>query len=854
MDSLHLKPPTYVRKRNGSLDSNLFSNSYWFNQEKFERSSRSHDDTFVIALIGKPSVGKSTILRTGLKNLSPITNVGVERNILFAPTLITEIEVDDKLYPVEVLEILENVFDMKSELRWPRDLPGIDGVMICYDVTNRASIANIAWLLNAFRDFHVPSILVACKADCDPSKHQVDTQYGPKLGDLFNVGFVELDTRTEQGIHKIHDVFSMLLRLSIRQREFTRKDEIQKLKSNISNASTDSVYMQSISSDADSEKHVLSHRRSSSDQSHENRGRNRLSNLSAVKFMSSRYTSRFGTSKSKQKSHSPLSKRINKDEESLPACSHPCPIESNAAPSFAITPPQTPPTNSILSQSSLSSTSTSSCLHKPSERNSHRRSFLPSSTLLQVMETEEENAPTRDYNRISFSSYDSTISSASSTWDGFGEVNELTSERELNKCAGNKDDGMTVDELIQRLTKGGQYGKLDDPFMITFFTIYRIFMRPRDVLIKLMHRFRECERDMDDRRNTTHEKICNLLYHWITQHPHDLIHPQTRKLMFQFLDIIKNSSHLAYYANILTPLINGTVPNEDLDALWGYKDLDDEELNESEFDIHQQKVTDIISASRNPKKDSGIGSWVFVVSNGLEGRPMNQMTFDELPEKSISNELTYQEFQLFKTITGRDLLRHIWTPQNNDLRVKGRVAKVITMILSQEKLKARVAMMKKFMKIAIIARESNNFNTLMAIIAAVNSAPILRLRQTRELLKCKSSFKKFSNLENLMSSNKSFGNYRFAGVHLQDLLSIGEGNRNFQKDGRIHWNKFSLMGDVINMICRHQKSNYNIKGNNLIGKFINDTEVMNEDESYNKSLELEPRIQRAASTSRVRRH
>ncbi|RHZ86396.1 hypothetical protein Glove_51g42 [Diversispora epigaea] len=36
MDSLHhLKPPTYVRKRNGSLDSNLFSNSYWFNQEKY---------------------------------------------------------------------------------------------------------------------------------------------------------------------------------------------------------------------------------------------------------------------------------------------------------------------------------------------------------------------------------------------------------------------------------------------------------------------------------------------------------------------------------------------------------------------------------------------------------------------------------------------------------------------------------------------------------------------------------------------------------------------------------------------------------------------------------------------------
>jgi hypothetical protein len=59
-------------------------------------------------------------------------------------------------------------------------------------------------------------------------------------------------------------------------------------------------------------------------------------------------------------------------------------------------------------------------------------------------------------------------------------------------------------------------------------------------------------------------------------------------------------------------------------------------------------------------------------------------------------------------------------------------------------------------------RESNNYNTLMAIIAAINSAPIARLRRTRELIKGKSSYKKFHNLEVLMSTDKSFGNYRMA--------------------------------------------------------------------------------------------
>lgn len=37
-----------------------------------------------------------------------------------APSFISEIEVDDQAYPVEVLEIQENVFDMKAPLQWPK--------------------------------------------------------------------------------------------------------------------------------------------------------------------------------------------------------------------------------------------------------------------------------------------------------------------------------------------------------------------------------------------------------------------------------------------------------------------------------------------------------------------------------------------------------------------------------------------------------------------------------------------------------------------------------------------------------------------------------------------------------------
>jgi hypothetical protein len=119
---------------------------------------------------------------------------------------------------------------------------------------------------------------------------------------------------------------------------------------------------------------------------------------------------------------------------SLPR-SIPDPKVSKNVASVAITPPQTPPTPSILSQISLPPAPLSP--NKP-ERNSYRRSILPSSTLLQVKEAEEEKdvLSVRSANsRVSTASYDSTLSSLSGRSD-----NSLTWESLFvdhpNKCTG----------------------------------------------------------------------------------------------------------------------------------------------------------------------------------------------------------------------------------------------------------------------------------------------------------------------------------------------------------------------------------------------------------------------------------
>ncbi|CAH1761244.1 5072_t:CDS:2, partial [Entrophospora sp. SA101] len=393
-----------------------------------------YSDSYMIALIGKPNVGKSTIIRTGLNNLAPITNVGKEESLVY------EIDVDDHSYPAQVLEIQEN------------DLPDIDGILVCYDVTSRASIANIAWLLNAFKEFQVPMILVACKADCDESERQVPTQYGVKLGDLFHVGFVELDTRTENGIQKIHDVFSMLL---------------------------------STSSDAESDQKSSTsrhHRRAASDLSHESRGRKKLSSLS--RYVSTKYNNRFNPSKTIERkflstdNDGQISSSMKNLSRSLPRS-----MTFKNTPAISITPPQTPPTTLILPQMSFSpipnttSTTTTSSpntfssspnkhFNNPSS-NSHRKSILPSSILLQVNEAEEERdeVSIRSGNsRVSCCSYNSTLSSMSGnsensllTWETLFIGNE-SFDKNSNKCSGSRGNGMAIEDLIQRLTIGGQYG------------------------------------------------------------------------------------------------------------------------------------------------------------------------------------------------------------------------------------------------------------------------------------------------------------------------------------------------------------------------------------------------------------
>ncbi|KAG0237422.1 hypothetical protein BGW42_000998 [Actinomortierella wolfii] len=233
--------------------------------------------------------------------------------------------------------------------------------------------------------------------------------------------------------------------------------------------------------------------------------------------------------------------------------------------------------------------------------------------------------------------------------------------------------------------------------------------------------------------------------------------------------------------------------------------------------------------------------------------------FMDISDEDVADQLTCVEFGLFRKLKPRDMLRQVWKSGKGSVAFQACIAHfnfisswVGTMILAPPKVKHRAKMMEKFISIAKILRKKGNYNTTMAIVGAMNTSSIHRLVQTREMLQNKEIWTTFKELEKLMSSERSFAEYRAAlkatkppcipylGVHLGDLLSISEGNKDFRQDGSIHWQKFVLMSDVIMKVMEFQKVSYEIEPDPFISRIITDTHVLDDEELYTKSVDTEP--------------
>ena len=161
------------------------------------------DFRFKIVLTGDARIGKTCILRQFSEkrvSLAYETTIGVEFRA-------KDIVIDDQIHRLAIWDLsgAPAFFSIRSAY-----LRGANGVMLCYDVTNRTSFESLKTLIQAIKEMAAPSnpgiILIGNKCDLETSR-VVSTKEGQEFAKKHDFLFFEtsaLDsTNIELAFHSL---------------------------------------------------------------------------------------------------------------------------------------------------------------------------------------------------------------------------------------------------------------------------------------------------------------------------------------------------------------------------------------------------------------------------------------------------------------------------------------------------------------------------------------------------------------------------------------------------------------------------------------------------------------------------
>ncbi|XP_039520752.1 rap guanine nucleotide exchange factor 1 isoform X2 [Pimephales promelas] len=241
-----------------------------------------------------------------------------------------------------------------------------------------------------------------------------------------------------------------------------------------------------------------------------------------------------------------------------------------------------------------------------------------------------------------------------------------------------------------------------------------------------------------------------------------------------------------------------------------------------------------------------------LAARGVAARPG---TLHDFRSHEIADQLTLLDAKLFYKIEIPEVL--LWAKEQNEEKSPNLTQFtehfnnmsywVRSLIILQEKAQDREKLLLKFIKIMKHLRKLNNFNSYLAILSALDSAPIRRLewqKQTSEGLE---------EYCTLIDSSSSFRAYRAAladveppcipylGLILQDLTFVHLGNPDLIK-GKINFSKRWQQFNILDTMRRFQQVHYDLKNNDDIVSFFNDfSDHLAEEALWELSLKIKPR-------------
>lgn len=490
------------------------------------------------------------------------------------------------------------------------------------------------------------------------------------------------------------------------------------------------------------------------------------------------------------------------------------------------------------------------------------------------------------------------------------------------------ENGYTFDQLVDRLL-AQPMDKKDTKFVSMFLALYRKFATPGQLLEAMLKKFESLKRRTPPvLRIIAQLRHLTILQQWTSYYPGDFAYPTTRRMLRRFATALAGNREFAVAAAEI--LHDYEAITEDDDTDWACSDrlraqsehlptfhtVLDEDSEDDEFTKalgHMSMSSERFSMARSSmtghsrstqETSSSTQTLLHQVEHNerlarhLVPNPIKPLTkiqwhqFMDESEEAIARELTRIDWIMFSSIRPRDLVRHVSMNAEDKKKFKS-LENVTRMtdhfnhvhflvqhyILMRDKHRHRALMLEKWMKVARELRKLNNYNSLGAVLAGINSTAVHRLAATREFVPQQANLD-FMKLEILMGQSQSYKCYRLAWdnsprerlpylpLHRRDLVTTSEGNATFVTDKtkppevftphpgtsvslgaagnrnsreappggvtgkeRINWKKFELMGDVIVRVQRAQGTPYPTwRQNDEIKNLILDIKIMKDEE------------------------
>lgn len=261
-----------------------------------------------------------------------------------------------------------------------------------------------------------------------------------------------------------------------------------------------------------------------------------------------------------------------------------------------------------------------------------------------------------------------------------------------------------------------------------------------------------------------------------------------------------------------------------------------------------------------------------------ELKSFDAVVFDVLkvtPEE-YAGQITLMDAPVFKAIQPEELSSCGWNKKEKHSSAPNAVAFtrrfnqvsfwVVREVLHAQTLKIRAEVLSLYIRTAKKLCDMNNLHAVMAVVSALQSAPIFRLTKTWALLSRKDKAM-FERLEYLMSKEDNYKRLRdyissqsmtscipYLGIYLSDLTYIDSA---YPSTGSILENeqRSNLMNNILRIISDLQRScEYDIPVLPYVQKYLNSVRYIEElqkfveDDNYKLSLKIEPP---ATSTTRT---